>query len=155
MIEKPGLNVNWLVLGATLLLPACEALPVDPENTSQKIVRDRQFTVGLVAGTTQERMVEQLLGEVAKRTHARPRVVSGATEILLQGVSKGKLDLVIGEFTKNSPWQTDVAFGPPLRSSGLKSDPLELKAAMRNGENRWITLVERASRAVSAEARSQ
>jgi hypothetical protein len=62
---------------------------------------------------------------------------------------------VIGRFQADSPWATDVAFGPPLLKTGTKDGPLELKAAMRNGENRWIMTVERASRAVSQEAREE
>ena len=49
----------------------------------------------------------------------------------------------------------DVAFGPPLSTTGTKDTPLQLKAAMRNGENRWIMTVERASRAISQEARDE
>ncbi len=155
MKNKRRRSGPWIVVGAALLLPGCEALPRDPEETFQKVAHEKRFDVGLVAGTPLQGEVRQLVGEVSRRTRARPRIVRGASEELLQRVSDGELDLVVGAFTKKSPWKTDVAFGPPLCSSGTKSDPLELKAVMRNGENRWIMLVERASRAVSAEARNQ
>jgi hypothetical protein len=141
--------------GAVLLLSACEALPCDPENTAKTVAQAKQFEVGIVAGTGQQTHIQQLLDEISRGTHARPRVSSGSAEELLQRVSEGNLDLVVGAFTKDSPWTTQVAFGPPLRSSGPKDNRVELKAAMRNGENRWIMLVERASRTISPEARSQ
>ncbi len=155
MINNRRFNMKWVVLGAGFLLLGCEALPRDPENTSQRIAHEKQLKVGLIAGTAQGTAVKKLLNEISRRTDAQPRIAVGAAEDLLQRVSDGDIDLVVGEFTKASPWKTKVAFAPPLRSSGPKGDPLELKAAMRNGENRWIMLVERASRAVSAEARSQ
>ncbi|WP_260929182.1 hypothetical protein [Novosphingobium sp. 9] len=155
MMNKYRFNMKWAMLVTAFLLPGCEALPRDPENTSQRIAHERQFKVGMVAGTERRKEGQQLIGEISKRIYAHPSIAVGTAEDLLQRVSDGNLDLVLGEFTKASPWKTEVAFGPPLRASGPKSDPLELKAAMRNGENRWIMLVERASRAVSAEARSQ
>jgi len=71
----------------------------------------------------------------------------------LQRLDAGELDLVIGRFTADSPWTSEVAFAPALSTTGAEDAPIELKAAMRNGENRWIMTVERASRAISQKAR--
>lgn len=67
----------------------------------------------------------------------------------------GKLDLMIGAFERDSPWMADVAFGPPLIVTGNEDHPVEVKAAMKNGENRWIMLVEQATREASPEAARQ
>ncbi|MET0365017.1 MAG: hypothetical protein ABW169_10220 [Sphingobium sp.] len=94
----------------------------------------------------------RLLDKISRDTQAAIAVRSGAAEPLLADVRDGKLDLVIGPFEKDSSWATDVAFGPPLaRGAG----DIEFKAAARNGENRWIMLVERAARSVSQEAREE
>ncbi|MET0240970.1 MAG: hypothetical protein ABW184_13855 [Sphingobium sp.] len=107
--------------------------------------------VGLVTGAAE--LVAPLLKQLEQDVGAKPQLSSGAAEPLLALLDAGKLDLVLGPFAKDSPWQTGVAFGPPLRAMPSGDHILELKAAMRNGENRWIMAVEHASRAVTAEAR--
>ncbi len=79
----------------------------------------------------------------------------GSGETLFKRLDDDSLDLVIGRFRADTPWTTMAAFSPPLASHGEGKDRIELKAAMRNGENRWIMTVERASRAVSAVAHAR
>ncbi|PNU05963.1 hypothetical protein [Novosphingobium guangzhouense] len=138
-----------------LLLSACEGLPRDPAGTLARVEKNHIFTVGLVAGAYESPAARRLLAEIAKRTRARPQVIHGPQEVLLEHLSQGRADLVIGSFSEASPWETEMAFGPALASQGAGKHAIELKAAMRNGENRWIMLVERASRAVSREASGQ
>lgn len=141
---------------ALLLLSACDALPHDPAGTSTRIEHSRTFTVALADPAVRSApQVGKLVAEIERRTHARAEWRSGAGESLLQQLNEGALDLVIGRFTADSPWATDVAFAPTLSTSGGEDAPIELKAAMRNGENRWVMTVERASRAISQEARDQ
>jgi hypothetical protein len=134
------------------LLPACDALPRDPEGTLHRVESTQRFTVGM---TRQSREGQILVHAIERRTGAKAQWRSGDAEPMLQALSKGKLDLVIGAFAKDSPWATDVAFAPALISIGPQDKPIEIKAAMRNGENRWIMTVERASRAIAQEARAQ
>ncbi|RJG51957.1 hypothetical protein D0Z70_22385 [Sphingobium terrigena] len=141
---------------AILLLGACDALPRDPAGTSTRIERNRIFIVALADPAIRSApQVSRLVEEIERRTKARARWRSGSGESLFQQLDEVKIDLVIGRFTADSPWATDVAFAPALSTSGTKDAPIELKAAMRNGENRWIMTVERASRAISQEARDQ
>lgn len=141
---------------ALLLLSACDMLPRDPAGTSQRIERSRTFNVALADPAIRSApQVSKLVAEIERRTKSRAEWHSGSGEALFQHMSEGRLDLVIGRFTADSPWATDVAFAPALATSGSKDAPIELKAAMRNGENRWIMTVERASRAISQEARNQ
>ncbi|WP_375195697.1 hypothetical protein [Sphingobium sp.] len=135
---------------ALCLLSACDALPRDPADTSARIAERKVFTVGLFeAGLAQDREVKALIALLQRRTGARASWQQGSGEALLQQLDDGRLDLALGRFRKNSPWKTEVAFGPPLRPAGAGDDPIELKAAMRNGENRWIMTVESASRAIA------
>ncbi|MBZ9650025.1 hypothetical protein K9B33_21045 [Sphingobium sp. 3R8] len=141
---------------AFLLLGACDALPRDPANTSDRIARSHSFTVALTDSSVRAAPeVDRLIREIERRTKARAQWRIGSGELVLQQLDDGTLDLAIGRFTAESPWATDVAFAPALSTTGSKDSPIELKAAMRNGENRWIMTVERASRAITQEAREQ
>lgn len=141
-----------LFLMALVLLSGCDALPRDPAGTIERITRDRSFRVGFASPDIEATpRAAALLKAVELQTHAKAQVISGAGESLLARLEKGEVDLVVGRFKADSPWQTDVAFGPVLDASGPSSDPVELKAAMRNGENRWIMAVEHASRFIGKE----
>ncbi|CAM8658879.1 hypothetical protein [Sphingobium cupriresistens] len=141
------------VVSAFLLLGACDALPRDPAGTSERIAQERSFTVALADPTVRSAPeVGKLVHEIERRTGAHAQWLPGSGETLFQQLDDGALDLAIGRFTADSPWAMDVAFGPSLSTGGTTDAPLKLQAAMRNGENRWIMTVERASRAISPEA---
>lgn len=149
--------MRLLVLMALGLLAGCDALPRDPDGTQKTIETSKRFSVASADGAAlrEDKHVARLIAELEQRTRAKAQWHSESGEVALKDLSEGKLDLVIGHFRRDSPWQTEVAFGPPLSSAGPKDDPIELKPAMRNGENRWVMTVERATRAVSATARAQ
>ena len=144
------------IFSAFLLLGACDALPRDPAGTSVRVAQMQSFTVALADPTVHGAPeVAKLVHEIERRTGAHARWLPGSGETLFWQLDDGTMDLVIGRFTADSPWATAVAFGPPLSTSGATDTPLKLRAAMRNGENRWIMTVERASRAISQEAREE
>lgn len=133
-----------------LLVAACDTLPRDPDGTSRRIARTESFTVGFVDGAAAaDPEAATLIRVLERRTGSKARPVGDHGEALLNRLASGSLDLAIGHFRPDSPWQTEVAFGPVLATAGPADSPLELKAAMRNGENRWIMTVERASRSLS------
>lgn len=147
--------MKYLPLLVLCALPACHALPRDPAGTSTRIATEKRFVVGETeTGMAGRPEVQMLIARIEQRTGARAQWRKGQGEALLQQLDQGKIDLIFGRFRKDSPWRTDVVFGPPLSSSGPNEDPVELKTAMRNGENRWIMTVERASRAVAKAPRS-
>ena len=107
------------------------------------------FRVGLVApisGTDPK--VGALLSRVAKASGAKGQMESGDAEPLLNRLKEGELDLVIGRFEVASPWKRLVSFSPPLRVETHGKTKFHLVAAMQNGENAWIGLVEREAREV-------
>ena len=145
--------MKYPLLLTLCILSACHALPRDPAGTSQRIAERKIFTVAPVeAGLTRDPGVRALIALLEQRTNARAVWKVGSGETLLQQLDEGQLGRALGRFRKDSPWKMDVAFGPPLRSTGSGDDPIELKAAMRNGENRWIMTVESASRTVAQKA---
>lgn len=135
------------------LLAGCDNLPRDPEGSLQRIRQERHFTIGFSGASPEEPMTRRLLAQVERQAGARAVVRQGEGEALLHALSEGQIDLVIGRFTKDSPWQTDIAFAPPLARTTVGGEEIDYKAAVRDGENRWLMLVERASRAASQENR--
>jgi hypothetical protein len=145
-----------MLLIGLVLLSACEALPRDPGDTTGRVMRDRTFTVGFVSpDLANDPRAAALIRTVGGQVHAKPVRVPGTGDDLLTKLEHGGVDLVIGRFRADSPWKTDIAFAPPLDGEPEASDAISLRAAMRNGENKWIMQVEHASRAVSGEGRAQ
>lgn len=139
-----GLGVIW----AAALLAGCGPIPRDPAGTLRRVEAGRVIRVGQVEGNPDAR-VDRLLARVEARTGARARVERGGLEPLLLKLEDGRLDLVLGaRFAPDTPWADRVALGRALD----RRDGTEARAAMRNGENGWIVLVNREARAVAAQA---
>ncbi len=143
-------RMRKLLLAGFALISACDALPRDPAGTTDRIVSKQSIKVGFAdRDAASDTRTSSLIRKLEATTHAKAVIVDGSGETQIKQLENGDLDLVIGSFTADSPWKTKIAFAPALRTSGKSSDALELKAAIRNGENRWIMTVEVASRAVA------
>lgn len=90
-----------------------------------------------------ERGARLFIGRIERATGARAELDRGSLETQLSRLEEGELDLVIGEFAADSPWAQPVAIIEPLATRREGQRVIELAAAARNGENRWIALVER------------
>jgi hypothetical protein len=141
-----------LVLYAALALAGCDSLPKDPDGTLDRVKAERSFRVGLIAtGDVQigaERR-DAFLRRVAAATGATPSVKEGATEPLLLELQDGRLDLVVGIISPDSPWVSRVAQLKPIGET-LAPQHLLMTPMARNGENRWIMMLEREASAVAA-----
>lgn len=139
------------------LLAACDVLPRDPDGTLNSIQRSGVIRVGIMADPHPIDMqrASQLIHHLESRTHAKASIVEGAAEPLIGGLENGKLDMLIGPFARDTPIKSIVALGPPLASRTLGEERIDLVAVMPNGENRWIMLVEKSSRAVAPVASRQ
>ena len=144
--------MKWrLALCVTLALAGCDYLPRDPAGTLERVQREGRFRVGLISPgeTAVDREAERgLLIRVAEAAGAQPAVELGASEALLLELEEGRLDLVLGPLSKDSPWLGRVALLEPI-GGPLATEELAITPAARNGENRWIMLVEREVRAMS------
>lgn len=122
--------------------------PRDPNGTIDRVRSQRAFAVGLVAPVNEagRQKVEALLERVGQATGASPRLSQGEAEPLLKQLEDGHIDLVVGRFEKKSPWAHRVTIGPPLRIEMQGKTEIHLAPVMRNGENAWIAVVEKAAR---------
>jgi ABC-type amino acid transport substrate-binding protein len=145
--------MKWrLALCAALALAACDRLPRDPDGTLDRVRAERRFRVGLIAtgGTPIGAEPESVfLARVARAAGAQPVLKEGASEPLLLELEDGRLDLVIGPLSPESPWVDRVALLRPIGET-VAPQHLLLTPIARNGENRWIMLLEREARTVAA-----
>lgn len=131
---------------ALLLLFGCSDLPRDPDGTLDRVRATHRFRVGLVAGaeSPDAAMARRVLVAVAEAASARPTIESGSLEPLLMRLERGDLDLVVGgRFDEKTPWKTRVALGPALLVRSEAAGDTASHVIARNGENAWITLVQR------------
>lgn len=135
-------------LATALLLAGCDRFPRDPAHSLDDIRARGTIRVGTGQDLPPE--AKQLLKRVEKAAGAKAELQRGALEPLLDKLEAGEIDLVIAPFTKATPWATMRALSPPLRTEGRGERAVEWRAAMRNGENRWIFLVETSARKVAS-----
>ena len=140
---------TFIISLALIASASCADFPKDPRGTIDRARDQGSFRVGLVSSAGRrdpEQLAQRLVERIGKAVQASPKIVRGETEVLLTGLEEGHLDVVIGRFEKKSPWAARVTFGPPLRTDTQGKSQLLLRPAMRNGENGWITLIERQAR---------
>lgn len=143
-----------LLLALSLLLTACADYPRDLEGTSQTITTRKTMHIGIVAGPTSGTARRQaFIAKLTNITGARAIIVTGSAEPLLLDVGSGKLDLVVGEFSKETPWIDEVAVIEPIDKRMVGENEIDLVPIARNGENRWVMTLEKAVRDLPTSAR--
>lgn len=142
------MRMRFLVAAIAACLAACGPYPDDVAGTLDAVEAQHRIRLGLtplpdgVAPTTRA-----FLARLAERTGARIETASrGSTEQLFTQLEAGQLDLVITEVAKDSPWLPEVAVIEPLAKRRVGEHELGLSAVARNGENRWIMLLEAQAR---------
>lgn len=140
-----------LVVAGALLLGGCDRFPSDPGHSLDEIRARGTIRVGVPQDMPPE--AGALLRRLESATGARVQRTTGAVEPLLQAVEDGDIDLVIAPFRKDTPSATTNALSPPIRIDARGKKPIEWRAAMRSGENRWVSLVEINARQVAEGAK--
>jgi hypothetical protein len=87
--------------------------------------------------------VRGFIVRIERATGARAQLDRGPLESQLARLDEGELDLVLGEFAEDTPWLASVAVIEPLTSRKKGKRRFEIAPVTRNGENRWVALVER------------
>lgn len=142
-----------LLFAMLVTVSGCADFPRDPDGTLERIRAEGAFEVGLIAPAADQPYQDRrqaLIDRVAAATGARPLLIEDSAEALLARLRDGDLDLVLGTFHRTSPWAREVEFLPPLREYETHSGRAQLSAAAKMGENGWIALLYRQSRAVAA-----
>lgn len=83
------------------------------------------------------------MARLEEATGARAVIGDGPLESQLGRLKQGELDLVMSDFTEDSPWAKSVSVIEPLQRRRDGRRDLTLAPVARNGENRWIALLER------------
>jgi hypothetical protein len=96
-----------------------------------------------------ELAARRFLARIEHATGAEAALDRGLAESQLARLEEGNLDLVISEFAADSPWAGSVTIVEPLATRRSGKRTFELAPVVRNGENRWVALVEREVRAMS------
>ena len=87
--------------------------------------------------------VRGFIARLERATGAKAQLDRAPLESQLARLDEGELDLVLGEFAEDTPWMASVAILEPLASRKKGDRRFEIAPVTRNGENRWVALVER------------
>jgi len=143
-----------LILSTT----ACN-IPRDADGTLDR-VQGGEVRVGLAhnppwvdALDSQAGIEPGLVAELARQLHAKVSFVKGSETKLLESLHRRELDIVVGGFTDDSPWKSEVAFTNPYHED---AEGKKHVLALPPGENAWLGRVEQyLHEKDSAQARGQ
>lgn len=139
---QPGWSVAALL---SLLIPlaGCE-YPMDVEDTTQHVLQRASLHAGVVSSSANDADAREAARTIAERAHAQVEFEEGPAEILMRELEKGELDIVVGDFAKNSPWKKRVTLSSTPEAKDPPKDEPVVRAALRHGENRWYMFIEKA-----------
>lgn len=135
---------------ALALLSACDNYPRDIEGTRDRIVESGRLRIGYGPMPARARVVaDRFAARLAGAIGAKLAPAKEATdEALFAALETNDLDLVLTEVAGDSPWLTEVAVIEPIARRRLGKRDLGLSPVARNGENRWVMLLEAQVRAM-------
>jgi hypothetical protein len=129
-------------------LTACDSYPRDIAGTRDHVAETRQLRVGYGRLPARQRAIaDRFVARIAEANGTTLTVrQEDSNEGLFAALETGRLDLVMTEVAKDSPWVSEVAVIEPLLRRRLAGRELGLSPVARNGENRWIMLLEGTAR---------
>ena len=142
--SERGLALRLSPVLLCLALAACGPYPDDIAGTLDHVEQSGEVRIGLTElRPRDEQAARRFVARIERATGAKARIDRGPAESQLARLEEGDLDLVISEFAADSPWGASVAIVEPLATRRAGKRVLELAPAARNGENRWVALIER------------
>lgn len=138
-----GMKGRILAVAVLLMGSGCSDIPHDPAGTLDRVRQSGVLRVGIVSdpGPQLEEAERILLAQLARETGSQPQITPGSPETLLPKIENGDLDIVIGRFAPDSPWSARVTFLPAPEQMNAEKGEVAPAAAVRNGENAWVSLV--------------
>lgn len=134
-------------LALTAFATGCGDMPKDPAGTLER-ARGGVLRAGAVAaepwvvigpGGTPTGPEADLVHEFARSIDARVEWRTGGADELMHALEQRELDVVVGGFTKKSPWATHVGMTRPWRKHGSEERVL----AVASGENGTLFALDR------------
>jgi polar amino acid transport system substrate-binding protein len=133
------------IAGMVLAVAAC-GLPRDADGTLAR-VQNGVLRLGVaddspwvvVEGQSVSGYEPALVSQLAGEMHARIETTRGAEAELFEKLHQRDLDMVIGGFTSDSPWKTQIAFTRAYHKDQKGKDHV---LALPPGENAWLVRVE-------------
>ena len=150
--------MRWIaVVLAGIVCLGCD-LPRDPEETYER-ARGGTIRAGVSENPPWTRWKDgepagvevDLIEDFAGRLDAEVEWFPAAESELIESLHQGRLDVVVGGLTDDSPWLAEVALTRPFAEVGQKSHVM----AVRHGENRWLFELEKFLEGRSAEVQRQ
>lgn len=141
MTKRNRFATGFAVALLMLILVGCDDFPNDIAGTMKGVTEKGVLHAGMIADGPAEANERSLVQQVAQAVGVKAELDAGSAETLLRRLEEGKLDLVVGEFAKATPWGARVAFTPSPRAKSPPSHEPVLRAAVRLGENRWLMFV--------------
>lgn len=146
-----GTTSSWWLLLVVLWLTGasagCDRYPRDPEETLRSVEETGVLHVGVshrppwvdasdgdIGGIEAD-----LVHDLAEQMEIEVRWWRMSESEIVEALGHGEIDLAIGGFSRDSPWQDHVAFTLPYVSHQRQ----EHVWAGRAGENRWVMHLER------------
>lgn len=135
---------------ALLLLSGCAAVPADPDGTLER-VNEGDLRVGIthnppwteIRGTGSPSGHEvRLVQRFARSQGADVRWTVASEAVLVDALSDGDLDLVIGGFIDDTPWTDKAAITAPFRESEVDGRVEKHVMLAPLGENRFLVTLE-------------
>ena len=136
---------------ALIFLAACCPYPRDTVGTLDRVTQSHVIRVGMIAGVARSHRVLAFLKSIEGVTGAKAQPIVGNAEDLIARLDADQLDMMIGEVATDSPWISEVAVIEPLSTRRIGNSDLGLSPIARNGENRWIMILEKQVRASGAQ----
>jgi hypothetical protein len=143
--------VTILLATGLPLLAGCGPYPRDIEGTTERVEARQTIHVGLTDLRSEDE--SRARGFVAALEHATgARAISdkGPAELQLARLDQGALDVVIGDFSEESPWLPEVAVIEPILRRREGDRVIGLSPVAKNGENQWVGLLEKTVRDMGA-----
>lgn len=131
-------TLYWVV--ALGMLTGCDDFPKDMAGTMEGVLSSGTMRAGIVAGGPEDEQ-RALIARLASSLNVEASIFTGSTEDLVHRMNNGEIDILVGEFSANTPWKSQVGMTGPVRAINPPADKPVLRAIVRSGENRWLMKV--------------
>lgn len=137
------------LIAGVCLMAGCH-FPDDPDGTLDRVQNGR-LRAGFSAREPWTRLADgkpagpeaRLVEDFATELNAQVDWVTGSETDLMTALERRDLDLVVGGFTKDTPWKDRVGLTEPYLELEVNGQTEKHIIAVAPGENRWLLRLEK------------